>query len=139
MARVAVFGLLVGSAVGFAPTWHGRHAVSVLRAGPSPEDLRRLLAEEAMNPATLAETAERMKSMKPGDIDSLLSEMASMSSDQKAQLKAMGMDPGMVSSTKTGSSLHIAKAKPKASVVCCNSFCCVITDGAVYENDARQP
>jgi len=49
-----------------------------------------------MNPATLAETAERMKSMKPQDIDGLLSEMASMSSEQKAQLKAMGMDPGMM-------------------------------------------
>ena len=50
-----------------------------------------------MNPATLAETAERMKSLKPEDIDSLLAEMASMGPEQKAQLKSMGMDPAMVS------------------------------------------
>ena len=54
------------------------------------------LPEEAMNPATMAETAERMRTMKPGDIDGLLSEMATMSPVQKEQLKSMGMDPAMV-------------------------------------------
>jgi hypothetical protein len=97
MLRFVTLALLLGSAVGFAPTWHGRQAVKAFRSTPSPEELKKALMEESMNPATLAETAERMKSMKPEDIDSLLAEMASMGPEQKAQLKSMGMDPAMVS------------------------------------------
>ena len=37
-----------------------------------------------------------MKSMKPSDMDSLIKEMDSMDDQQKAQLKAMGMDPKMM-------------------------------------------
>jgi len=60
---------------------------------PSPEEIRRLMEEEASNPQTLAESAERMKNMTPDDMAKLIQEMENMDAVQKAQLKAMGMDP----------------------------------------------
>jgi len=60
---------------------------------PSPEEMRRLMEEESRNPATLAESAERMKNMTPEDMSKLIAEMENMPAEQKAQLKAMGMDP----------------------------------------------
>jgi len=43
-----------------------RHpSTSVSMSTPSPDDMRRIMEEESMNPATLAESAERMKNMTP--------------------------------------------------------------------------
>lgn len=60
---------------------------------PSPEDIRKMMEEESSNPTTLAESAERMKNMTPEDMATLIGEMENMDPAQKAQLKAMGMDP----------------------------------------------
>jgi hypothetical protein len=51
------------------------------------------MEEEARNPATLAESAKRMQTMKPEDMAQLISEMENMDPAQKEQLKGMGMDP----------------------------------------------
>jgi len=51
------------------------------------------MEEESNNPATLAASAERMKSMTPEDMTKLIAEMENMPEAQKDQLKAMGMDP----------------------------------------------
>ena len=60
-------------------------------AQPSEEDKRRIMEEESMNPATLAESAERMKNMTPEDMTTLIAEMEKMPDAQKEQLKKMGM------------------------------------------------
>ena len=52
-----------------------------------------MMEEESSNPTTLAESAERMKNMTPEDMATLIGEMENMDPAQKAQLKAMGMDP----------------------------------------------
>ena len=48
-----------------------------------------LQAEEAMDPETMAMTAERMKEMSPQDLDTMIGEVAGMDDLQKEQLKAM--------------------------------------------------
>ena len=53
--------------------------------------MRRIMEEESMNPATLAESAERMKNMTPEDMTTLIAEMEKMPDAQKEQLKKMGM------------------------------------------------
>ena len=40
-----------------------RQKSSAVCSTPSQDDMRRIMEEESMNPATLAESAERMKSM----------------------------------------------------------------------------
>lgn len=42
-----------------------RKLTSLYLSSPSPDDLRRIMEEESNNPATLAASAERMKSMTP--------------------------------------------------------------------------
>lgn len=44
-------------------SWQQRPVPSLYLSTPSPDDMRRIMEEESMNPATLAESAERMKSM----------------------------------------------------------------------------
>ncbi|KAL3797510.1 hypothetical protein HJC23_009874 [Cyclotella cryptica] len=70
-----------------------RMATCLHLSTPSPDDLRRIMEEESTNPATLAESAERMKSMTPEDMTKLIAEMENMPEAQKEQLKTMGMDP----------------------------------------------
>lgn len=53
----------------------------------SPEEMRRIMEEEANNPATMAESAERMKNMTPEDMSKLIAEMENMDPVQKDQLK----------------------------------------------------
>mmetsp|Transcript_14161 Transcript_14161/g.23457 ORF Transcript_14161/g.23457 Transcript_14161/m.23457 type:complete len:437 (-) Transcript_14161:133-1443(-) len=60
------------------------------------KEMKKILAEESMNPANFKESADRMKSMTPRDMDGLMKEMDEMSSEQQAQLKAMGMDPSLM-------------------------------------------
>lgn len=85
-AFVAPFGI-THHRVGVArKTWE-------LSSTPSPDEIRRLMEEESSNPVTLAESAERMKNMTPEDMAKLIDEMEKMDPVQKAQLKAMGMDP----------------------------------------------
>lgn len=62
-----------------------------LSAQPSEGDMRRIMEEESMNPATLAESAERMKNMTPEDMTTLIAEMEKMPDAQKEQLKKMGV------------------------------------------------
>lgn len=45
----------------------------------------------------LKQSAEQMKTMTPEDIDRMTTEMESMGPAQKAALKAMGMDPELMS------------------------------------------
>mmetsp|Transcript_11395 Transcript_11395/g.18872 ORF Transcript_11395/g.18872 Transcript_11395/m.18872 type:complete len:420 (-) Transcript_11395:5173-6432(-) len=93
--------LFVPLASAFAPSSSGiaQYNVGVaqtqwaLFSTPSPEDIRRMMEEESSDPKTLAESAERMKSMTPDDMATLIAEMENMDPAQKAQLKAMGMDP----------------------------------------------
>jgi hypothetical protein len=49
-----------------------------------------------MNPANMKESAERMKSMTPSDMDTMMQEMDRMGPAEQAQLKAMGMDPSLM-------------------------------------------
>jgi len=60
------------------------------------ERMRQIMAEEAANPSSLADSAEAMKNMKPEDMDRLLSEFDAMPAAQKEQLKSMGMDPNLM-------------------------------------------
>jgi len=60
------------------------------------ERMRQIMAEEAANPSSLADSAEAMKNMKPEDMDKLLSEFDAMPAAQKEQLKSMGMDPNLM-------------------------------------------
>lgn len=69
------------------------HGVKPLFSTPSPEEMRRIMEEEATNPETLAASAAAMKSMTPQDMSKLIAEMESMPEIQKKQLKDMGMDP----------------------------------------------
>lgn len=69
------------------------HGVKPLFSTPSPEEMRRVMEEEATNPETLAASAAAMKSMTPQDMSKLIAEMESMPDIQKKQLKEMGMDP----------------------------------------------
>lgn len=69
------------------------HVVKPLFSTPSPEEMRRIMEEEATNPETLAASAAAMKSMTPQDMSKLIAEMESMPDIQKQQLKDMGMDP----------------------------------------------
>ena len=95
--------LFVPLASAFAPSSSGsiaQYNVGVaqtqqwaLFSTPSPEDIRKMMEQEASDPKTLAESAERMKSMTPDDMATLIAEMENMDPAQKAQLKAMGMDP----------------------------------------------
>jgi hypothetical protein len=91
--------LFVPLASAFAPSRITHHNACVARkqwelfSTPSPEDIRKLMEEEASNPTTLAESAERMKNMTPDDMAKLIEEMENMDPVQKAQLKGMGMDP----------------------------------------------
>ncbi|KAL3772756.1 hypothetical protein ACHAWO_004118 [Cyclotella atomus] len=73
-------------------SWRQRSSPLFLST-PSDDDVLRIMKEESMDPATLAESAERMKSMTPEDMAILIDEMEKMPGVQKEQLKKMGMDP----------------------------------------------
>lgn len=105
MKVAACVALFVSSGHSFAPAarpFQTRHAS--LQSTPSSsgddaeriKEMKKILAEESMNPANFKESADRMKSMTPGDMDGLMKEMEEMSSEQQAQLKAMGMDPTLM-------------------------------------------
>lgn len=79
------------------------HATAIFST-PSADDMRRIMEEEAKNPATLAESAAAMKNMTPEDMAKLISEMETMPEDQKKQLKGMGMDPDTSECQRTDSS-----------------------------------
>jgi hypothetical protein len=64
--------------------------------GKNTERMREILAEEAINPITMAESARQMKDMKPEDIGKMIQEMEGMSPVQREQLKSMGMDPDLM-------------------------------------------
>lgn len=73
---------------------------SALCASPIDNDkLKQITQEEALNADGLKETAAKMKTMKPEDIDGMLKEMENMPAAQKEQLKSMGMDPEIMMST----------------------------------------
>jgi hypothetical protein len=75
----------------------------IFKSSPLDEDdgkkakrMREILAEEALNPKNMAESARQMKDMKPEDMGKLIQEMEGMSTVQREQLKAMGMDPDLM-------------------------------------------
>jgi hypothetical protein len=107
----ALAALLVSSSHAFSPV-APRHGLRVVQAS-SPlvaplhlstpnddadrmESMKKILQEESMNPANMKESAERMKSMTPTDMDTMMKEMDRMSPAEQAQLKAMGMDPSLM-------------------------------------------
>lgn len=97
--------VVVGTTAGIRTT--PTNSTSTLKASKLPdmsgmsdderaERMQAIVAEETMNPVSMAEQAERMKDMKPEDMDSIIQEMDSMDPVQAAQLKAMGMDPDLM-------------------------------------------
>lgn len=58
--------------------------------------IKQMMMEESMDPASMAATADRMKNMKPEEMDVLIKEIDDMDDAQRQQLKAMGMDPTMM-------------------------------------------
>lgn len=64
-----------------------------LNSSPDPEKMKQILIEESTNPENMKAAAEMMKSMKPEEIDTMLSELDSM---PDAQFQAMGMDKSML-------------------------------------------
>jgi hypothetical protein len=55
--------------------------------------MRSILREEANNAASLADTAQRMKTMTPSDVQSMITELSNMNAVQRDELKRLGMDP----------------------------------------------
>jgi len=89
--------LAAGSVEAFAPLrpvarpfsrTHGRVWLSPEEAEKAAK-IKQIMAEEAMDPETMAMTAERMKEMSPQDLDTMIGEVAGMDDLQKEQLKAM--------------------------------------------------
>eukprot|EP00613_Pedinella_sp_CCMP2098_P062836 CAMPEP_0171984750 /NCGR_PEP_ID=MMETSP0993-20121228/273991_1 /TAXON_ID=483369 /ORGANISM="non described non described, Strain CCMP2098" /LENGTH=516 /DNA_ID=CAMNT_0012637585 /DNA_START=188 /DNA_END=1738 /DNA_ORIENTATION=+ len=60
------------------------------------DKIKQMMMEESMDPATMAATADRMKSMQPEEMEVLIKEIDNMDAAQKEQLAAMGMDPAMM-------------------------------------------
>ena len=60
------------------------------------EKIKKMMMEESMDPASMAATAQRMKSMRPEELDILISELDKMGEVEKKQLASMGMNPEMM-------------------------------------------
>jgi len=70
--------------------------------GPNDEQSKRMaeiLKEEALNPETMKQTAEKMNNMSQADLDEMLKEVGSMSPAQEASMKALGMNPELMKTT----------------------------------------
>lgn len=108
----ALAALLVSSSHAFSPVALREHGTTTRAVQSSPlvalhlstpnddadrmESMKKILQEESMNPANMKESAERMKSMTPSDMDTMMQEMDRMGPAEQAQLKAMGMDPSLM-------------------------------------------
>ena len=76
----------------------GRHPsfLPMVLGDEASKRMREILSEEASNPETLNQTAERMKNLTTNDLEDMIAQVDAMPEAQRQQLKSMGMDPDMM-------------------------------------------